>query len=593
MRFMILIKADKNTEAGVMPSEQLLTDMGVPHVLNSRTLEFSDEILKITDGRGVDAVLNSLAGEFIPKSLDVLAPFGRFLEIGKVDIYRNTKIGLHRLRDNISYFVIDLGQHLTHNMQAVIDLFGELREQFFAGTYQPLPHTVFSITQAAEAFRYMAQGKHIGKNVLSFDKQNIPIARSSDPQRLYSGQTSWLVTGGAGGFCWEVVKSLIEHGVRHVALFSRSGPQAESTIQEVEKLRGEGIDIVDIRGDVTRREDVERAIKQIARSMPSLKGVLHGAMVLDDEFLTELDEIRFQKVLNTKMSGAWNLHLATLDQSLDQFISFSSFSHVVGGPRQANYNAGNAFLEGLAEYRRSCGLAATTIAWGSILGAGFVERNRKTAEYLEKVGLKSLELAEALEMFHQILSTNASQLAAARADWRLVLGRSAGPMFSELEFDRGNADQGLSLAVRLNAASIEERVGIVESLIAVQIAGVFGLDQEKIDRETPLSQLGLDSLMAIELKNRIEQMAAISLPMTEIMHGPSLSQLALVVLKQLGEPGVAAESAGIDTIQPVLSANDEHLPASQLLVNLDQLTEAEIDALLAEVDAVENETHAS
>ena len=198
--------------AGTPHKRQLLRDMGVPHVMNSRTLEFADQVLEITEGRGVDAVLNSLAGEFVPKSLSILAPFGRFLEIGKIDVYGNTKLGLAALKDNISYYVIDLAQVLTEKPECVVAMYQELTEQFASGAYGPLPHQVFPITECVDAFRFMAQGKHVGKNVLSFDQSQIPIAPCSQPGCLLRPDASYLITGGAGGFGLEVAKWMAAQG---------------------------------------------------------------------------------------------------------------------------------------------------------------------------------------------------------------------------------------------------------------------------------------------------------------------------------------------------------------------------------------------
>ena len=238
--------------AGTPEKRRLLTEMGVPHVMNSRTLEFADEILEITDGRGVDVVLNSFAGDFIPKSLSVLAPFGRFVEIGKIDVYRNTKIGLQRLKDNISYHVIDLAQHLQHKPTFVAALFAELAERFVAGDYQPLSHTVFPITEVVEAFRFMAQGKHVGKNVLSFDVDEIPIGLSTEDQHRLRAEATYLITGGAGGFCLEVAKWMAQHGARHLVLMTRSGPRDEDACRDIQDLHDAGINVIDARGDVTQ-----------------------------------------------------------------------------------------------------------------------------------------------------------------------------------------------------------------------------------------------------------------------------------------------------------------------------------------------------
>jgi NADPH:quinone reductase-like Zn-dependent oxidoreductase len=290
--------------AGSDDKRKLLTEMGVHHVMNSRTLEFADQIREITGGRGVDAVLNSLAGDFIPKSLSVLAPFGRFLEIGKIDVYRNTKIGLEPLRINISYFVIDLAQHLIHQPELVADMFRELADRFAAGDYQALPHTVFPISKVADAFRYMAQGKHIGKNVLSFDEPEILIGPCTEDEHLFEADATYLITGGAGGFGLAVAQWMARHGARHVALMSRSGPRDDAAHSGIAALQAQGVRVWDVRGDVTRLDDVKRIVWQISQSGPPLKGVIHGAMVLDDEFLAVLDEPRFRHVLEPKMLGA-------------------------------------------------------------------------------------------------------------------------------------------------------------------------------------------------------------------------------------------------------------------------------------------------
>jgi NADPH:quinone reductase-like Zn-dependent oxidoreductase/acyl carrier protein len=570
--------------AGSPEKRQLLAGQGVAHVLNSRTLQFADQIRDMTRGRGVDAVLNSFAGEFIPKSLSVLAPFGRFLEIGKVDVYRDSRIGLQRLKDNISYFVIDLAQHMQQKQELVAEILAEVSDRFVAGDYLPLPHTVFPVTQAVDAFRHMAQGKHIGKNVLSFAVNPIPIAPCTEPEHRLRSDATYLITGGASGFCLEIAKWMAGHGARHLVLFSRSGPRDEAAAQDIQRLRHAGTTVIDARGDVTVRVDVRRVVQQIRSDLPPLKGVLHGAMVLDDEFVINLDESRFRKALDPKVSGAWNLHLETLDLPLDHFICFSSLSTVLGGPKQSNYNAGNYFLDALAHYRQARGLPALTINWGAIMGAGFVERNRKTADYLDKIGMKSFELREALHVFDRLLLADPVEITAGRADWSLL--PSVGPAiaqsntFSALIREGKEADRGGSLAARLKGASPELRQGLIEEFIATQVAGVFGTTAQKVDRDTPLHQLGLDSLMAIELKNRIEQEAGITLPVTEIMHGPTLTQLAGVILAHI------AESAGGDAIPPAAADSAESPPGSpppaNALVNkIDDLSDQEVDLLLA------------
>jgi thioester reductase-like protein len=541
--------------AGTPDKRQMLLDQGVHHVLNSRTLEFADQIMEITQGRGVDAVLNSLAGDFIPKSMSVLAPFGRFLEIGKIDIYRNSKIGLEALRNNISYFVIDLAQHLERKPALVARMFQELGERFAAGDYAPLPHTVFPITKAFDAFRYMAQGKHVGKNVLSFNEKAITVGPCTEDGHRFRANATYLITGGAGGFGLEVAKWMVRQGARNVLLFSRSGPRDEAVLRDIEQMRAAGVNVLDERGDVTRLEDVVGVVKKIGKELPPLRGIVHAAMVLDDDAIVNLDEKRFCDVMHPKMLGAWNLHTATAGIELEHFVCFSSISSVAGAPKQSNYNAGNFFLETLAGHRRAAGLPALTINWGALLGAGYVERNRRTAEFLDKIGTKAFQLEEALRILERVTPLDCIQFVAARLDWRAAataipnLARSN--TFAAVARDSLEGERGGSLLARLQGASSEVRPALVEEFIASQVAGVFGVTPEKITRDAPLTSLGLDSLMAVELTNRIEREVGVTIPMGNLLGGPSIKALSTnllqLVASSLQENRSAAPAADSET----------------------------------------------
>ncbi|MEM6279898.1 MAG: SDR family NAD(P)-dependent oxidoreductase, partial [Verrucomicrobiota bacterium] len=452
--------------AGTPEKRQLLHDMGVDHVLDSRTLEFADEIMRITDGEGVDAVLNSLAGDFIPKNFSVLKTFGRYMEIGKVDVYGNSKIGLEPLRNNISFFVIDLAQHLQSKPAYVASMFSDLEKMFYDQTYGPLPNEVFPITEVVEAFRFMAAGKHIGKNVLDFDVPEIEIGQPTEEGHRFRGDGTYLITGGAGGFGLELAEWMSQNGARHFALMSRSGPK-EDALEKIKALEAAGVSIMDARGDVTSRADIDKIVAEVQKSDAPLIGVIHGAMVLDDEFINELDTERFDRVLLPKMLGAWNLHEATLDIPLEHFISFSSFSAVIGAVKQSNYNAGNVFLDQLSHYRRSLGLPALTFNWGALEGAGFVARNEKTQQYLEMVGLGATNMEETLYLFSLGVPSDMFQLGAARCDWQ-ALARFSPSVGSSNMFlpvvPRSSSGGGDSMAARILEAPAEKRMGMVEDL---------------------------------------------------------------------------------------------------------------------------------
>lgn len=536
--------------AGTPEKRQLLVDMGVDHVLDSRTLEFADEIMRITDGEGVDAVLNSLAGDFIPKNFSVLKTFGRYMEIGKVDVYGNSKIGLEPLRNNISFFVIDLAQHLQSKPAYVAKMFSDLEALFYDQSYVPLPNEVFPVTKVVDAFRFMAAGKHIGKNVLDFDVPEIEIGQPTEEGHRFRGDGTYLITGGAGGFGLELAEWMIENGARSFALMSRSGPK-EDAQEKIEKLVAAGATIMDARGDVTSRPDIDRIVAEIQKTDAPLIGVIHGAMVLDDEFLNELDTERFDRVLLPKMLGAWNLHEATLDIPLEHFINFSSFSAVIGAVKQSNYNAGNVFLDQLSHHRRSLGLPSLTFNWGAIEGAGFVARNEKTQQYLELVGLGATNIDETLYLFSLGVPSDIYQLGAARCDWQALSRFSPSVGGSNMFLPvvpRSNSGGGDSMAARILEASPEKRMGMVEDLIAAQVGAVLGTDAARLDKDTPLTNLGLDSLMAIELVNRIEEKLGMTMPMGSVLNGPNIRDLSEPVLEKLLESGggAAGDAAGVD-----------------------------------------------
>jgi len=561
--------------AGTPEKRRMLKEMAVDHVMNSRTLEFADEVMRLTGGRGVDAVLNSLAGDFIPKSVSVLAPFGRFLEIGKVDVYRNSKIGLQPLRNNISYFVIDLTQHLRQKPAFVVEMFREIAERFAAGDYQPVPQSSYPITDAVDAFRSMAQGRHVGKNVLTFEHDVIPVAFTTDSGQRFRADATYLVTGGAGGFGLEVANWIAHHGGRHLVLMSRSGPRDAGARQIIDQLQAAGVTVRDARGDVANPSDVRQIVSEIQRELPPLKGVFHAAMVLDDDLIVELDDQRVWNALSPKMAGAWNLHVTTRSLPLEHFVCFSSFSAVIGMLRQSNYNAGNVFLDALANYRRARNLPALTINWGAILGAGFVDRDQKTSNVLVKLGFGSFDTHEALRVLDDLLIRDSPNVIATRVNWKSVLKLSplaaASNTYATVVRETRGEDRGGSLESELRAASPDDQERLLQDFIVAQVAGVFGMAQEKIDRTVGLTALGLDSLMTLELTNRVERELGIRLPVGTLLSGPTITELARSVRHLLaptlaGTGNAAAESDNArpletnvlePTVRPVASPDSQ------------------------------------
>ncbi len=559
------VGAEVFATAGSDEKRDFLRSQGVEHVMDSRTLDFADQILELTGGRGVDVVLNQLAGDFIQRSFSVLAPYGRFLEIGKIDIYSNTKIGLEPFKDNISYFAIDLASFLKDRPAFITSMLAELAELFDQKKLRPLPLKSFPVTEAEEAFRYMAQAKHIGKNVLSFRQDSIPVGPSLKADTLFRGDATYLITGGLGGFCLEMARWMVDFGARSLALIGRSGASTELARETIASLQEQGARVEAIKADVTKEEDVARVLEFIEKEMPPLRGIIHGAMVLDDDWITQLTPERFYKVLDPKMTGAWNLHTLTRHLPLEQFILFSSASSIVGGAGQGNYASANFFLDALAHYRAALGLPALTMNWGALSEAGYVARNEKVAKYLDQLGLESFTPQEAFSIFAKILHKSSVQLGASRINWsglaRLNPSTASSPTYAAVLNREKQADSTAgdahSFRPKVLAASAQDRLPLVADYICEQVAQVFGTTTADIDRETPLTQIGLDSLMAIELMNRLETNLGISLPMGQFLQGPNITELAVPVLELLiqtadadfgGDSGIA-EATGIPALE--------------------------------------------
>ncbi|QLE41164.1 SDR family NAD(P)-dependent oxidoreductase [Nostoc sp. C052] len=529
--------------AGSPEKREFLRSLGVEHVMDSRSTAFASEVMEITGGKGVDIVLNSLAGEAIPKSLSVLGAYGRFIEIGKRDIEQNNKLGLRPFQNNLSFFAVDLDKLLSDRPDFAGSLFREVIEYFEVKSFHPLPHRVFPISRVVSTFRYMAQAKHIGKIVVSLQEPDVKIVPSSQATVTFRPDATYLITGGLGGFGLAVAQWLVKGGARHLVLMGRSGADSSVAKEAVKTLESADVHVVAAKADVSHEEEVKSVLANISQSMPPLRGIIHAAMVLDDALLLDLNQERLGKAIAPKVMGAWNLHTHTLNAPLDFFVSFSSFSSIIGNTGQGNYVAANTFLDTLAHHRRALGLPALTVNWGAIADVGYVADNTVIGQYLDQIGMKGLRSHQALQILGQLLHVEAVQTGVAPFNWhRLseIYPTGASARFSQLvneaavlpKADRRNS-KGDLLLDDLMTAEPTERLQILESHLRELVALVLGTSPAKLDSQKSLTNLGLDSLMGVELSNRIESVLGVSVPTMKLVQGPSISQLAVELVEQL------------------------------------------------------------
>ncbi|UUO06408.1 aminotransferase class I/II-fold pyridoxal phosphate-dependent enzyme [Blastopirellula sp. J2-11] len=518
-----------------------LRSLGVEHIYDSRTTSFADKLTADTDGGGVDVVLNSLNQDFIPKSVDILAPKGRFVEIGKIGVW--TQEEFVAVRPSAKYFPFDLGQEERNAPGLIAKLLKELAPQFDSGALRPLPMEVFPVEKSVEAFRHMQQAKHRGKVVIDMAR---PLAEMS----LIRESGTYLITGGLGALGLEVAGWLVSRGARQLSLASRSGQPNEVAVERIAAWQADGVTVQCVALDVADRQSVTQTIAQLNKQN-QLVGVIHAAGVLDDATLAQQSWERFETVLAAKVDGAWNLHVATADLPLEMFLTFSSLAAVIGSPGQSNYAAANAFLDGLAKYRRGLGLAGLSINWGPWSGGGMAADQDHTK--WAKLGVGVISPPEGLFALEQIVSDRlSSNVGVFPIDWSKFLkqfSRNKHPrlldQLATLHRRETVAAAGAvagGLKGQLAAAGEDKRARLVGDFVAEAVGKTLGVAAAQLDRSKPLADMGLDSLMGIELKNGLETELDIEIPLDSFSAETTVHSLATAVQTILGVEGDAASA---------------------------------------------------
>ncbi|WP_269634898.1 SDR family NAD(P)-dependent oxidoreductase [Rubidibacter lacunae] len=521
--------------AGSDEKRAYLSSLGVKHVLNSRSLDFHDEIQKATDGEGVDIVLNSLSGEFIQESLKLLRSYGRFVEIGKTDIYQKQALNLYPFRNNLSFFAMDLEKLIRQHPKRIRRYLHEVMQVFDDKTLTPLPVTAFDINDAEKAFRHMAQAKHIGKIVFDMHGGSPGRAVSEAPNfKGFHKDASYLLTGGLGGFGLAVAQWMAAEGAGHLILAGRRAVLKDPQREKIEAIEESGCKVSVVSLDVVDGDKIQQVLNELCTEKAPLKGVIHMVMVLDDRAIGNQNAGSFSRVLDPKVKGAWNLHRVTSTKDLDFFVLFSSIAAVVGNPGQSNYAAANQFLDTLAYHRRARGLPALTIAWGPISDVGYLTEREDIQQRFDRRGLHAIGTAEAIKILHGCLQDELSSAGVLFVDWlkysshfpRLL----SSSRFRHLVVSSANvmpiADSGGRLLADLKGASSSKRQELVHKWLAEQLARILDCELEKIDASRSLNDIGVDSLMAVELSALIEKSLGISIPSMELAQTTTIGRLA-------------------------------------------------------------------
>lgn len=528
--------------AGSPAKRALLENLGVEAVLDSRSLSFADDVMRLTGGAGVDVVLNSLAGEAMRRSLGLVKPFGRFLELGKRDFYENSSIGLRPFRHNVSYFGIDADQLPLKQPRLAAQLFDEIADLFAEGALRPLPHRTFDYADAEGAFRLMQSAGHIGKIILA--PGPVPPKRIAAARAFVAGPGAYVVTGGLDGFGREAARWLARNGARKLALLSRRGPAVEGADALVTEFAGAGITAKAYAVDISNEAALAAALAEVRADLGPISGVIHAAVVMDDALLGGLDAGRFARALAPKLTGADALDRLTRADPVDLFLLFSSVTTPLGNPGQGNYVAANAAIEAVAERRHAAGLPGLAVQWGPIGDAGYLSRETQVSEMLTKqLGGAHLSAQEALDRIPALLASGLPVAGVATVRWGAMKARLpliASPLFSDMALSAVDEGGEVDLAALLADLSPEEARERVTGLLIEEVARIMKLAPDRVEAQRPLAELGMDSLMAVELRLAVEQRFGLSIPLLALSEGATLAAMAGRIIRGLGGEGDAA-----------------------------------------------------
>ncbi|KAI1173240.1 hypothetical protein F4777DRAFT_458242 [Nemania sp. FL0916] len=535
----------------------LMEKFGIPsdHIFYSRNTSFAQGIMRMTNGYGVDVVLNSLSGDGLRASWECIAPFGRFIEIGKADILANSSLPMACFAKNVTFSAVDL----VHLSQSDEELTARLLKSTLGllaqGAQHPQPLHVYPVSKVEDAFRYLQSGKNTGRIVIGVDSADIV------PQRIlarktwqFNPQASYVIAGGFGGLGRAIIKWMADRGAKHLVVLSRSGPVSAAAVELVSDLAARGVKVFGPKCDASSATALAAVIKECgAQGMPPIKGCINAAMVLQDAIFENMSYAQWALTINSKVQSSWNLH-SLLPEDLDFFILLSSLAGICGTVAQSNYAGGCSAQDALAKYRTSKGQKAISFDVGWMRNIGIIaekesyQRNRKQAADMQQID--DVELLALLSVYCDpempLLSIAKSQILIGLltpADF-LVQGQTPPqmhdrPFFGSFSKVVGQTTSEATVSATENPGTLfrlaketDDRIQIVIRALAVKLARAMSILPDDVEPSKPLSSYGVDSLMAVELRNYIGREFQATVAVFDIMGGVPISSIGDLVTER-------------------------------------------------------------
>ena len=517
-------------------------------IFSSRDPTFVDGVLKVTNGRGCDVALNSLAGELLHATWSCMASFGRLVEIGKRDIHENTKLDMDPFRRNTTYASVDLITLFNLNKALLSRVMHDCYQLIKDGKIQiPSPITEVSYAEVQKGFRLLQTGTHFGKIVLvPGDNDLVPVLPASYRNiNLFEPHKTYLLVGGLGGIGRTLAEWLYRKGARNLAFLSRSGAERIDAKATVNWLKARNVHVSVFSGDVADIDVVKQCVQSLGSS---LAGIFQAAMVLRDTLFADMTFDQWKDCVTPKVRGTHNLHKATEHKDLDFFICFSSCAAIIGSKGQANYAAATTYLAALMTHRRRLGLAGTTMNISAVSGIGAVAENRDLQRTMERLGFEFINEDELLYQIEEAVSSpNLLQLRnRGFDDHQLITGfnmRTKDLYWAEKSIFRnlyGNHDLGISAmggsgavsltASLLNTTDTQERIRILMDAFIEKAANVLAILPSTIQPGNPLSAYGLDSIVAVEFRKWFFNAVAVEVALFDILGAKSIRSLIAKVV---------------------------------------------------------------
>ncbi|CAL8085487.1 unnamed protein product [Orchesella dallaii] len=490
--------------AGSKRKQTYLRNLGIQHIFHSRNTQYGDQILELTNGRGVDVVLNSLTSEgFKEATLKACAKGARFIEMSKLNIWKAEEVKL--LRPDVKYTIVDVSSSDTQELIRLTDKIESLKE---ISAVKPIPYARFDGLNIREALQYMQKAKHIGKIVVVMPELRNDGNKIEVYTPMFNDRSTYLITGGLGGIGFAVCKWMLEKGAKHVVLVGRSPPS--SSIQaQINDMNSKGANVISVQLDVGNFDQCQALLqKKIAEmGLPTLRGVMHAAGTLSDGLVVNQTWPKLSSTFTTKIDGTQHLHELTKNLNLEHFVVFSSMAALFGSPGQCNHAAGNCFEDALVHHRHSIGLPGTTINWGQWGEVGI-------ATELDIPGIRSISNLQGMTGVEYVLNSQLVQLAIINVESFQIMSKLF-PHFSTYLDERiwksmnatGSTGMKTDEFWQLydSKSEFEEKMELVKEQLKIILRSVLKLDDcDTIDEDGNFQEMGVDSLMFVEIKNHLQ-----------------------------------------------------------------------------------------